>query len=440
MSNKQEVVVRFPPSPTGRFHIGSARTALFNYLFAKRMGGKMLLRIEDTDLGRSEREHEKDILNGLDALGIKWEGEMWRQSERTDIYKKYLQQMIDSGVAYEAEENKEGSGKVIRFKNPDREIIFQDLVRGEIKFDTADLGDFVIARDISNPLYHLTVVVDDFESGVTHVIRGEDGISNTPRQILLQEAIAAQRPIYAHIPLILAPDKSKMSKRHGATAIGEYLARGYLPEAIVNFLALLGWNPGDDRELYTMHELERVFDLASVHKGGAVFNEEKLRWFNKEYLKDVSDKEYFDGLKQFLSNDADITKFEKLLHDMRERVHVYSDVATMFEAKEFDWLTGVEQYDSKKLIWKQSTKEDMLKHLNMVSELLNKIEDIEFTVENVKNAIWNYAESEGRGDVLWPLRFALTGADKSPDPFTVASVLGKDETLKRVKKAMEASG
>ncbi len=441
MSNKNEkVIVRFPPSPTGRFHIGSARTALFNYLYAKRHSGKLLLRIEDTDLGRSEKEHEQDILDGLDALGIRWEGAMWRQSERTDVYKKYLEQMIEEGNAYEGEENKDGTGKVVRFKNPNKEVVFKDLIRGEIKFDTTDLGDFVIARDINTPLYHLTVVVDDFESGVTHVIRGEDGISNTPRQILLQEALGAPRPEYAHIPLILASDRSKMSKRHGATAIGEYLNRGYLPGAIVNFLALLGWSAGDDRELYTLSELTEVFDLAQVHKGGAIFNEEKLRWFNREYLKDVSDEDFLKGILKFVPKDFAVSGeiWKRLLADMRERVYVYSDIAQMCDAGEFDWLSRAGEYETELLIWKNGTKESTLKHLSKSAELLSEISEDEFTSENIKEAIWDYAEAEGRGDVLWPLRFALTGAKRSPDPFTVASVLGKKETNKRVQNALRA--
>ncbi len=440
IEQKEEVIVRFPPSPTGRFHIGSARTALFNYLYAKRHGGKMLLRIEDTDLGRSEKEHEQDILDGLDALGIRWEGAMWRQSERTDVYKKYLEQMIEEGSAYEGEENKDGTGKVVRFKNPNKEVVFKDLIRGEIKFDTTDLGDFVIARDISTPLYHLTVVVDDFESEVTHVIRGEDGISNTPRQILLQEALGAPRPEYAHIPLILAPDRSKMSKRHGATAITEYLAKGYEPAALVNFLALLGWSAGDDRELYTMAELTEVFDLTQVHKGGAIFNEEKLRWFNREYLKKVSDEDFLKGILKFVPKDFAVSGevWRRLLADLRERVHVYSDITEMCDAGEFNWLLHAVEYAPEKLIWKQSTREDTLKHLRFVAGLLSEIDEDKFTGENIKNIIWKYAEEKGRGDVLWPLRFALTGADRSPDPFTVAAVLGKDETNKRVQNALRA--
>ncbi|MEK7506432.1 MAG: glutamate--tRNA ligase, partial [Patescibacteria group bacterium] len=212
------VITRFAPSPTGNLHVGSARTALFNYLFTKKHGGTFLLRIEDTDKERSKKEFEDDILHGLSWLGISYDGEIVRQSERTVLYKTYLERIVASGAAYEAEENKDKTGKVIRFKNPNKTVAFHDLIRGDISFDTAELGDFVVAKDKETPLYHLAVVVDDHEMGITHVIRGEDHISNTPRQILIQEAIGAKRPLYAHIPLILAPDRSKLSKRHGAVS------------------------------------------------------------------------------------------------------------------------------------------------------------------------------------------------------------------------------
>src|SRR3989344_815043 len=209
------VITRFPPSPTGYFHIGSARTALFNYLFARHHGGKLLLRFEDTDRERSKAEYEADIIDGLHWLGIEYDNEPVRQSERTDIYRRYLQTLIAKGAAYEAEAATAGSGNIIRFKNPKKELVFHDEIHDDIKFDTTDLGDFVIAKNYDEPLYHLAVVADDIEMGVTHVVRGDDHISNTPRQILIIEALGAERPAYAHMPLIHAPDHSKLSKRHG---------------------------------------------------------------------------------------------------------------------------------------------------------------------------------------------------------------------------------
>lgn len=274
-----KVITRMAPSPTGNFHVGGARTALFNFLFAKKNNGKFILRIEDTDKERSKKEFEDDIFESLEWLGLKHD-EFYRQSERGGVYKSYIEKMLDNGSVYEAED------KVIRFKNPNKKVKFDDLVRGEIQFDTTELKDFVIAKSIDEPLYHLAVVIDDFESGITHVIRGEDHISNTPRQILIQEAIGAPRPLYAHLPLILAQDRSKLSKRkHGeSVSLDYYRNKGYSTEAVINYLALLGWNPGTEQEIFTLDELIKVFDLSKVHKGGAIFDEKKLAWVNRKHF------------------------------------------------------------------------------------------------------------------------------------------------------------
>jgi len=274
-----KVAVRMAPSPTGNFHVGGARTALFNFLFARKNNGKFILRIEDTDKERSKKEFEDDIFESLEWLGLKYD-EFYRQSERGEIYKNYVEKMLNNDSVYEAED------KVIRFRNPNKKTKFNDLVRGEIEFDTTELKDFVIAKSVDEPLYHLAVVIDDFESGITHVIRGEDHISNTPRQILIQEAIGAPRPLYAHLPLILAQDRSKLSKRkHGeSVSLDYYRHKGYSPEAIINYLALLGWNPGTEQEIFTLEELINVFDLERVHKGGAIFDEKKLAWVNRKHF------------------------------------------------------------------------------------------------------------------------------------------------------------
>src|SRR3989344_2069620 len=238
------IIVRFPPSPTGLLHVGGVRTALYNYLFAKQNGGKFLLRIEDTDKERSKKEYEEDIIDSLNWLGLDWDnkGSEWRQSDRTEIYRGKIQELIQKGAAYIAELQEgetDEDKRVVRFKNPGGKIKFQDLIRGEVEMEVGDLNDFIIAKNIEEPLYHLVVVVDDMESRVTHVIRGEDGISNTPRQILILEALGGARPIYAHLPLVLAEDKSKLSKRkHGeAVSLKYYRDRGYSPEAILNFVA-----------------------------------------------------------------------------------------------------------------------------------------------------------------------------------------------------------
>jgi glutamyl/glutaminyl-tRNA synthetase len=261
-------------------------------LFAKKNGGKIIFRFEDTDRERSKKEFGEDILESLKWMGITYDEGPFRQSDRTEVYKKYIKMMLDSGHAYlsTGEGDTEfaifdpqklttkaltkNRDSVIRFKNPKKKIIFNDLIRGPVEFDTEELGDFVIAKSIDEPIYHLAVVVDDFDMGITHIIRGDDGISNTPRQILIQEAIGAPRPQYAHVPLILAPDRSKLSGRHGAVSIRDYRKMGYLPEALVNYLALLGWNPGTEQEIFNMNELIEAFDISKIQKGGAIFNTE----------------------------------------------------------------------------------------------------------------------------------------------------------------------
>lgn len=277
-----KVITRFPPSPTGLLHVGSLRTMLFNYYFTKQNNGEMRFRLEDTNREKWKQEYEDNIVESMDFfLGVKVERPLIRQSERSEVYKKYLLKMIEGGVAYISKEEPKEEGErseVIRFKNPNRKFKFNDLILGDIENDTTDLGDFIIAKDLDHALYHMTVVVDDYEMDITHVIRGQDHITNTPRQILIQEAIGAPRPLYAHIPLILAPDKTKLSKRHGATSVSEYLDQGYLPEALINFLSFIGWGPGDEREILSLDELIKEFRLEKVHKNGAVFDVQKLAW------------------------------------------------------------------------------------------------------------------------------------------------------------------
>jgi len=439
----KKIITRLPPSPTGLFHIGTARTALFNYLFARQNNGKMLFRLEDTDKERSKKEYEENIISGLEWLGLDYDGEISRQSEKTEIYKKYLEKMIESKFAYISEEEKEGQrGSVIRFKNPNKEIIFQDLIRGEIKFNTTELGDFVIAKSLDEPLYHLTVVIDDFEGKVTHVIRGEDHISNTPRQILIQEAIGVERPIYAHLPLILAPDKSKMSKRAGATSLDEYKEIGYLPQAIINYLALLGWNPGTEEEIFSLEELVEKFDIEKVHKGGAIFNIEKLNWINKEHIKLMSDEDFKNKVSEFLSEELKIKIkdnsyiFEKMLSIIKERIEKFSEIIEMEKEGEFDYYFSNPEFELGKIFWKEENDYSVLQtRMEKCIEILNSVEN--FTAEKIKESLWDYATEEGRGSVLWPLRYTLSGKDKSPDPFVLADILGKEETIKRLNYVIE---
>lgn len=394
----------------------------------------MLLRFEDTDKERSKKEYEEDILQGLAWLGITYDRTVSRQSERTSIYRSYLTTLIQSGHAYEAEESTTERGKkVVRFKNPNIRITFQDLIRGDISFDTTELKDFIIARSMDEPLYHLAVVVDDGESGVTHVIRGEDHISNTQRQILILEALGFRRPVYAHIPLILAPNRTKLSKRNFAASVNDYRRLGYLPEAFVNYLALLGWTPAGKREKLPLADIVQEFEIENVHKSGAVFDLEKLKWLNRQYLLEVPDSAFFAEIRHRLPSWNE-NLLKKLLPLFRERVSVWSDVETL--ASEFDFFLRKPDISASALVGKGSSAEDAARHLTKISTFLMLLSDADFSdPERIKNAVWDYASEHGRGNVLWPFRVALSGKERSPDPFFLAHVLGKQETLSRIDSA-----
>ncbi|MFM2374697.1 MAG: hypothetical protein RLZZ234_692 [Candidatus Parcubacteria bacterium] len=442
---KTPIVTRIAPSPTGYLHIGTARTALFNYLFARKHGGTFIVRSEDTDRARSKPEFEAEILEGLAWLGFEHD-EFYRQSERSDIYRNHLETLIETGKAYlSKEESKANPGtmvEVVRLKNPGRTITFHDEVRGDISFDTTELGDFVIARSLDDALYHFTVVVDDFLSGVTHVIRGEDHISNTPRQILIQEAIGASRPQYAHLPLILASDRSKMSKRHGATSMAAYKEEGFIAPAVVNYLALLGWNPGTEQEIFTLNELIEAFDLSKIQKGGAVFDREKFLWFNREHIRLMTDPELLDAcidvIPEALRGVATKDTLSPLLPLIRERVQTLKEIESCLVDGEFTFVFHTPAFETSLLKWKKDTAvRDALPRLVRVRELLAQNITENPTYDEVKAALWDYAEEVGRGELLWPLRVALSGKERSPDPFTIITIIGREETLKRIEIACD---
>ncbi|MDO8492919.1 MAG: glutamate--tRNA ligase [bacterium] len=466
------VITRFPPSPTGAMHVGTAKTALMNYLFAKKSSGKIILRWEDTDHARSKKEYEREMFEGLEWLGFIFD-EIYHQSERALIYKKYVGKMIADGNAYLSEESQtatlsefaendesdtlsDSPQKVVRFKNPNKIVTFTDLVRGEISVDTTELGDFVIARSIEEPLYHLAVVIDDFEMGITHVIRGEDGIYNTPRQILIQEAIGAPRPVYAHFPFILGKDKSKLSKRNGSVPVSKYREQGILPAALINYLALLGWNPGTDQEIFTLKELTDCFDLSLIQKSGGIFDEEKLIWFNREHIKRLSLPDFKKYLFPYLPQSVlsmpqwSEERFSRFLPELRERISVLTDIGKLVTEGELDYIFSEPKYEGLKLLPKESSaksthgkKEALITartidhHLSHILSLLEKQDEKIFDKKIIKDLIWDYADKEGRGAVLWPLRFALSGRDKSPDPFVLCEILGKEESLKRIRYGIE---
>lgn len=468
--------VRFPPSPTGYLHVGNARTALFNYLFARKLGGSIVLRIEDTDRERSKKEYEQDIFEGLRWLGIDVdEGPVesgpygpYRQSERTAIYQKYLTQLLVEGKAFycfHSEIQLEEEGKrllhekrapihaceyrdldgaqaerlkqskpdhIIRFKTPSgRGIVFHDLIRGNVSFASDLIGDFSIAKSISEPLYHFAVVVDDYEMKISHVIRGEDHIANTPKHMLLAEALGFPHPEYAHLPLILGPDRSKLSKRHGAIALKEFRDAGYLPEAMVNFMALLGWNPGGEREIFSREELIAEFSLEKVQKSGAVFDVAKLDWMNGEYIRKKSSVELAELCKPYLADFPKVKNeyVEKVMALEQSRLKKLSEVG-----ERTAYFFAPPEYEKELLQWRGMEDQDILASLERSENLLREYKDAA-SKEKLERMFLDAIGTGDRGSLLWPLRVALSGRKASPGPFEIMEILGIEESLARVRAA-----
>jgi glutamyl-tRNA synthetase len=434
MNESTPIVTRFAPSPTGLFHVGSYRTAVFSYLYARKHGGKFILRIEDTDRERSKQEYTDNIIESLAWLSLNYD-ELYYQTKNVEIHKKYLQQLVDDGYAYIShEEAKDGSGvmrALVRFKNKGETVVFNDLIRGTIETDTTDLGDFVLAKSITEPLFHMAVVVDDHEEGVTHVIRGEDHIPNTPRQILISRALGFPSPFYAHLPLVLASDRTKLSKRKGALPVTSYREMGYLPEGLLNFMALIGWNPGGEQEIFSLDELISLFDISKIHKAGAIFNEEKLAWMNKEHIKRQSVELQLSSVRAYMAS-YDEALLMRLLPTVIERITSYGELAAI-EISEFRFFITPVSVEKEKLTWKDKEASEAFNHLQSIKELLPKTNFS--SPESIKETLMPYAEANGKGNVLWPLRMALSGQEKSVDPFTICYVLGLEETISRIDAA-----
>ncbi len=513
-----EVRVRIAPAPTGFMHIGLARTALFNYLFAKKHQGSFVLRIEDTDLERSSSEFEKDIIENLKWLGIEWsEGPdiggnygPYSQSQRLKTYAKYLEKLLSEDRAYfcfcseeELEAQRqyslsigeaprysgkcanlpketvkkylaEGKPSVIRFRVSSKKVEFDDLIRGRLEFDTGLVGDIVIAKNLAAPLYNFAVVIDDFEMKISHVIRGEEHLSNTPKQILIQEALGFNRPLYAHLPLIFGTDRAKLSKRHGATSVEEFKKAGYLPEAIVNFISFLGWNPGDEREIYSLASLVKEFSLERVQKSGAIFNIKRLDFLNGFYIRQKSAEKLTELCIPYLIEESliepifetkervpDLTGYfgkeivqgyiieetgekvdfgylKKIVSIYQERLKKLSEIS---ELADFFFKESLD-YEKDLLKWREMTDKEAKTSLDKLEKILDKIESGNWTKENLEQIILSEAEklikeTGGRGYLLWPLRAALTGKEASAGPFEIAEILGKEKTLKRIKEAGE---
>jgi len=495
-NNNKNTRTRIAPSPTGFLHIGTARTALINYLVAKKNSGHFVLRIEDTDLERSDKKFEEDIMEGLRWLGLFWDEGVelggsfapYRQSERLQTYQKYIKELLEQGRAYhcfcseeelenyrqkmlknkkpaiysgkcstlgvkEAQERiNNGERSIIRFRVPSKKIEFDDHIKGRVQFDTKLIGDISIAKDENTPLYNFAVAVDDYEMNINFVIRGEDHVSNTPKQMLIQEALGFPTPKYAHLPLVLGSDKKKMSKRDGAISLIEYKKDGYLPEALINFLVLLGWNPGDDREIFSLDELIKEFDLKKFQKSGAIFNIKKLDWFNAYYIKKKSIKDLTDICIPYIL-EADLIEkrggsffvktskekiekkwLQKIIALEKERIKKLSEISY---AISFFFIDKVVFSDPKILIWRKSNKEKALEVLGEVLLRLNLLEKEDFSIENLKKSLMKLTEKYGNGDVFWPLRVALSGREASPGPLEIAEILGKEKTINRIKNAIK---
>lgn len=440
MENTQKVVTRFAPSPTGAAHAGGYRTAMYAWLYARGNNGKFILRIEDTNKEKNVPGSAEEIQQSLTWLGISWD-EMYLQSENLPRHQEVLKKLIAEDKAYiSPEEAKDGSGVIkdlIRFRNPNKKITFTDKIRGEITVDTTDLEDFIIARNIDEPVYHLAVVVDDHDEGVTCVIRAEEHISNTPRHILIMEALGFEIPEFAHLPLVLTTDKKKLSKRKGATAMYQYAEMGYLPEAVFNYVAMCGWNPGNgtEEEIFSKETFIKEFSLERVQKSPAVFNEEKLNWYNREYIKKLSSDEFWSHAEKYIAKDI---KLENLL---RERIVKFNDIKGMVESGELSWYFAEPALTIEQIVWK-NLKEDVegisktKSYIAAVVDMLETISESDWNKEHIKNTIWSFVETTGKGEVLWPMRLALSGLERSPDPFELSEILGKTKAIARLRKVL----
>ena len=462
-----KVVTRFAPSPTGTLHIGGVRTALFNYVYAKQNEGLFLVRIEDTDKERSKKEYEKNILDSLASIGLSPDEKPINQSERNDVYVDAAKKIFESGNAYwcdcskeeleEMRKQQEKDGKkpmydgrsrnkglkqsentVLRLATPeDGEIIVNDLIRGKVVFQNSELDDLILLRSDGTPTYHLCNVVDDFEQNVTTVIRGEDHLSNTPRQIHIQNALGYPALEYAHLPLVLGPDKRRLSKRHAATSLEEYKSDGYLDSAILNTLARLGWSKGD-QEVFYMEDLIRDFNISDVQKAGAIFDITKLDWLNTQHIANLSFEDFKKELKPFLKDlSIDIDNHQNvdlLLSSMRTVESTFKKIADDLIPYYFEVNTYNQQAIDK------FVDNEGLKILNDLSTILLSID--EWSENNIDTVLKNYQNENNCPvpKVNQPIRIALTGSTKSPSLGLTLAIFGKNEALKRIDNLIDHIG
>jgi glutamyl-tRNA synthetase len=415
-----EMRVRFAPSPTGALHIGGARTALYNWLLARGQGGTFVLRIEDTDRERSTPENVAQILDALDWLGLDYDEGPISQADRVGRHQEEIQRLLADGHAYDDE-------GAVRLRVPDEgATTVTDVIRGEIVFEHQAIDDFVIARSDGSPLYNLAVAVDDHDMGITHVVRGADHISNTPRQIMILKALGAEPPIYAHLPLLHGPDGKKLSKRHGAASVQELRDAGYLPEAIRNYLALLGWGYDDTTTFFTTEELQERFTLERVSKGAAVFDEQKLRWMNGRYMRELPTAELAERIEKLTG----LTDTEPAVAIAQEKMQTLTDFMTLcgFLYEE------PEGYDEK--AWRKTMKEGAAERLQAARDALADVDP--WTQEGVQQALDGVVEQTGAkpGQVFQPVRLAIAGKTVSPGIYESVHLLGQEKTLERIDRAL----
>lgn len=458
-----EVRTRFAPSPTGYLHIGGARTALFNWLFARHCGGKFILRIEDTDADRSSSEAVDAIIDGLNWLGLDWDEGPYFQSERMDIYLDHIKRMCGAGKAYRCyctrEELDEKRSKavlegrkpkydgtcrsiadqpdkpyVVRFRSPDSGVTFvDDMIKGRVEFDNSELDDLIIARTDGSPTYNFVVVVDDAIMEITHIIRGDDHLNNTPRQILLYEAMGYDLPRFGHVPLMLGADKKRLSKRHGATSVTEYRDIGFFPHSLVNYLARLGWSHGD-QEIFSIEELIEYFNDKNIGTSAGVFNEEKLLWLNAHYIKESSVETLAAQLTPFLEKiGCSISggpSVSSVIPGLKDRSKTFVEMA---QKSEFYFLKDIKIEDKafKKFITPQNAK--------ILNDVISGLKTVDpFKSENLEDFFKELAEKHGLklGKIAQPVRVAITGGTVSPSIFEVIELLGKEVIIQRIESAL----
>lgn len=430
--------LRFAPSPTGYLHVGGARTALFNWLYARKTGGTFLLRIEDTDKQRSTEEHTRVILGGLTWLGLDWDEEVVFQGARVERHREVADQLLAKGAAYQEE-------GAIRFRMPPGEIAFDDAVYGHIAFKGEDIRDWIILRSDRTPTYNFSVVVDDIDMGVTHVMRGDDHVSNTPKQIAVYRALGASLPVFAHVPMIHGKDGKKLSKRHGATAVGDYQQLGILPAAMRNFLALLGWSPGGDRELFfDLRELIEAFSLEGVQKKSAIFDSTKLEWMNGQHLTRTPGADLLEIIQPLLAQHgvhaaSDRDRMIRIADVVKERSRTTLDVARQVAVRLRGDLVALDD-KARQMIAKEG--EGFTKALHRATERLTGLPEDAWHPEKLEAELRALAESVGwpAGKVFQPIRIALTGATVSEPVNVLLSLVGKAETLRRLRAVAQMVG